>query len=342
MTKRAASVVVCLLAVFFLAGCGGGGGGSSASRYTGITSPAMVTDNNAEEIALQAYQAGDLSASAVSVLGVSGNGNAAVGSPNVLTLVRLLKEGAERMPGPSNTTVPLNSSTYALPMTVVTIDNTVYDGFGGSITFHLSINDDTGYFDGTFRFIDWQGDGGGLISGLANVSGNFNMTGGFFTHIRFSFNPITMEDGLNIASIYGTVDLYSDGLSSASASMNIFLQDNTSLETVWISNYTMNLSEGPDADFDGEPDYVDATVTGRVYLPNYGYVDVEATTPTPFRYYAGYSFPSSGVLRITGSGGRSARLVVNSAVPESLGYYVEADLDGIPGYEWSSGDHSWL
>jgi len=340
MTKRAPSAVACLLAVFLLFGCGGGGGGDSASLYTGITSPAMVTDNNAEEIALQAYQAGDLSASTVSILGVSENGNSAVGSPKLLTLVRLLKEGADGMPVLSGMTVPLGSSTPALPMTVVTVDNTVDDGFGGSMTLHLSINDQTGYFSGTFRFNDWHGDGSGLISGLAHVSGNFDMTGGFFTRIRFSFNPVTMQDGVDIVSIYGTVDLESDGYSSASATMNIFLQDGNSLETVWISNYTMSLSDGPDADFDGEPDYVDATVSGRIYLPNFGYVVV--TTPTPFRHYAGYTLPSSGVLRITGSGGRSAQLVVISAVPESSGYYVEADLDGDSVYEWRGIDHSWL
>ena len=339
MTKRATSAVLFVFAVFFLVGCGGGGGGSSASLYTGITSPAMVTDTNAEEIALQAYQAGDLSASAVSVLGVSGNGHAAVGSPNVLTLVRLLKEGADSMPIVSGTTVPLNSSTPALPMTVVTIDNTVDDGQGGTMTLHLSIDDQTGEFDGTFRFDDWHGDGGGLISGLANVSGSFDMIGGSFARILFSFNPITIMDGLDSATIYGTVDLESDGFSSAFATMNIFLQDNNSLETFWISYYTMNLAEGPDADFDGEPDYVDATVSGTIYLPNYGYV--MASTPTLFRYYAGYSLPSSGVLLITGNGGRSTRLVENSAVPQSPGYYVEANLDGIPGYEWKYDDRPW-
>jgi hypothetical protein len=29
-------------------------------------------------------------------------------------------------------------------------------------------------------------------------------------------------------------------------------------------------------------------------------------------------------------------------VPVSSGYYVEADLDGDPGYEWRSGDHPWI
>jgi hypothetical protein len=340
MTKRAPSAVACLLAVFLLFGCGGGGGGGdSASLYTGITSPAVVTDNNAEDIVLQAYQAGDLSSSAVSILGVSESGNSAAGTPKVLTLVRLLKESADRLPVLSGTTVPLGSSTPARPMTVVTIDNTIYDGQGGSMTVHLSVNDQTGEFSGTFRFNTMHGDGGELISGLASVSGSFDMTGDSFAHIRFSFNPITMDDGTDIVSIYGRVDLESDGF-SASASMNIFLQDGNTLETVWISNYTMTLENGPDGDFDGEPDYVDATVTGKIYLPNFGCVVV--TTPTPFRHYAGYMFPSDGVLIVAGSGGGSAKLVVSSGVPESPGYHVEADLDGDSLYEWIGIDRPWL
>jgi hypothetical protein len=338
MTKRASSVVPCLLAVFLLFGCGGGGGGGdSASLYTGITSPAVVTDNNAEEIALQAYQAGDISSSAASILGVSEDAHAAAGSPKLLALARMLRESADRIPVLSGTTVPLGSSTSARPM--ATYDNTIYDGLGGSMTVHLSINEQTGEFSGTFRFNSMHGDGGELISGLASVSGSFDMTGGSFAHIRFSFNPITMDDGINIVSIYGRMDLESDGF-SASATMNIFLQDGNTLETVWISGYTMTLFDGPDNDFDGEPDYVDATISGTIYLPYFGYVVV--TTPTPFRHYAGYMLPSDGVLLVMGSGGGSAKLVVNSAVPESPGYHVEADLDGDSVYEWIGIDRPWL
>ena len=241
------------------------------------------------------------------------------------------------MPVLSDTTVPLGSSTSAHPM--ATYDNTIYDGQGGSMTVHLSINEQTGEFSGTFRFNTMHGDNGELISGLASVSGSFNLNDGSFAHIRFSFHPITMDDGIDIVSIYGTVDLQSDGF-SASATMNIFLQDGTTLETVWISGYTMTMEDGPDADFDGEPDYVDATVTGKIYLPNFGCVVV--SMPTPFRYYAGFSLPSDGVLLVAGSGGRSAKLVVNGAIPESPGYHVEADLDGDSVYEWIGIDRPWM
>lgn len=340
MKKRVPSAVVSLLAVFFLVGCGGGGGGGSTSPYTGITSPSMITDNNAEEIALQAYQAGDLSSSAVTILGVSQNGSAAAGTSRTMTLFRLLKESAKEMPALHDTTTPMSSSPSARSMTVVTFDNTIDDGQGGSMTVHLSIDDQTGEFHGTFLFNGMHGDGGELISGQATVSGNFNLDDGTFAHIRFSFNPVTMDNGTDSATIYGEVDIVSNG-PSASASMTIFLQDNHSLETVWISGYTLTLAEGPDADLDGEPDYMDATVTGRIYLPNHGYVDVEASDPTPLRYYAGYSLPSSGVLVATGSGGRSIQLVVTSGIPESPGYHVEADLDADDLYEWRGINRSW-
>ena len=338
MVGKTVSAVVCMLAVILLAGCGGGGGGGSASLYTGISSPSTITNNNAEQIALQAYLAGDLSASTVSILGYSGSGNPATDRPKVLTLVRLLKDAAEETPVPAGSSVRTNSSTRALPMTVVTIDNTISDGSGGSMSFTLSADDQTGEFTGTFRFENWHGDGSGEISGLANVSGTFDMTGGSFAHISFSFNPITMVNGTDSVTIYGTLDLSVNG-PSASALMSVYSRDNTSGETVWVDRYTLNVTDGPDGDFDGDPDYVDATVSGRIYLPNYGYVDVSTTAS--FRYSSGYRLPASGVLVVTGSGGRSARLTVIDAVPESSGYYVEADVDGILGYEWRSTDHPW-
>src|SRR3989304_3398635 len=101
MVGKTESAVVCMRAFILLAGCGGGGGGGSASLYTGIPSPSTITDNNAEQIALQAYQAGDLSASTVSILGYSGSGNPATDRPQVLTPVRSAKDAAEKTPGPA-------------------------------------------------------------------------------------------------------------------------------------------------------------------------------------------------------------------------------------------------
>lgn len=72
-------------------------------------------------------------------------------------------------------------------------------------------------------------------------------------------------------------------------------------------------------------------MSGRIYLSNHGYVDVATTTA--FRTCAGYNLPSRGEVVVTGAGGNSARLTVIDGVPVSSGYYVEAGLDGVAGYE---------
>ena len=54
-----------VVAILFLAGlpaCGGGGGGSSVSPCTGLTTPAVITPSDADNIARQAFAGGDLGA----------------------------------------------------------------------------------------------------------------------------------------------------------------------------------------------------------------------------------------------------------------------------------------
>ena len=64
--KRETGIVSVLAIMVLLSSCGGGSSASSASSpYTGLTSAAVITDDNADEIALAAFQGGDLGANAV-------------------------------------------------------------------------------------------------------------------------------------------------------------------------------------------------------------------------------------------------------------------------------------
>lgn len=338
--KRTFSLTAGLLAVFLLVGCGGGGGGSSESPYTGITSQAPLDNNNVVDVAREAYQAGDLTASAVVPLGVSGTESSGPGSPRALALVRLLRGVVERVEVPAASPSQPSSVTGAVPMEVVTVSETITDGFGGSASISLTLDTVTGDFTGTFAFTGWHGEGGGLISGPTSVTGHYVQSTGEFTQIRFTFHSVTMVDGADSVTITGTVEL-SVGVSSGSATIEMYLEDNGTRKTVWIHEYTVIMTEGPDASpADGIPDYTDADISGRIYLHDYGCVDV--STPTSFRFYDGYTHPSTGILLVEGSEGRKARLVVIDGIPESSGYIVEADLepDGI--YEWISIDHPWI
>jgi len=336
--RRTSSLVGGLLAVFLLVGCGGGGGGgSSESPYTGVTSQAELTQDNVVDVTTEAYQAGDLASSAVIPLDQSEPASYEAGSPRTIALVRLLRGVAERVRIPvSSYSLSANA---ASPMDVVTESDTISDGFGGTASYTITVDTDTGDFSGTFTFTGWHGEGGALISGTTSVTGHFDEITDEITRIRFTFHAVTMVDGLASVTLTGTVELSISG-SSSSATIEIYLQESGIGKTVWIHGYTMTMTEGPDENpVDGIPDYTEVVVSGRIYLHDYGYVVV--STPTPFRFNSGSTYPDSGVLQVDGSQGRSARLVV---IDESTGYYVEADLDGDPAgvYEWTSITYPWV
>lgn len=338
MRKHRFSWVVWMLTAILFASCGGGGGGGSVSQYTGITSQAALTDNNAETIALEAYQAGDLSTSTVGIMSLPESGKTPVNLPAAIAIARLLGNAVDQVSFPTGASAEPSSVKSAKPMTVVTASDTIFDGMGGSMSYTLSVDDQTGNFSGSFHFNSWHEDGTETFTGQAVVSGNFDLVSSEFSQITFSFNPVTFSDGSGSFSIYGRVSL-TVGASSGSALLNLVLRDESTAETVWIDDFTVMTTYGPDNDFDGEPDFEDATVSGRIYLSNHGYVDI--TTPTALRFYVGYDLPSRGQMVVTGVGGNSAQLTVIEGVPVSSGYYVEADLDGIPGYEWRGVDRSW-
>jgi len=336
------TVMVSVLTTILIAGCGGGGGGGgSTSLYTGITSQAVLTDNNVETITIEAYQASDMSTLTVGLMALSesGEGEVTADAPVPLEIVRLLEKAVDTIPLQARGDARPSSTQDAKAMSLVTESDTIYDGMGGSMSYTLSVDDQTGEFLGTFQFNNWHGDGGEAISGETSVSGIINLNTGEFTQITFSFNPVTFVSGSDSFSIYGDVSLTVDA-SSGSALLDLVLRDEGSGETVRIDNYQVAITYGPDVDLDGEPDYEDADLSGRIYLSNHGYVDI--STAMAFRSYAGYDIPSRGQMVVMGAGGHSARLTVIEGVPVSSGYYVEADLDGLPGYEWRSIDHPWI
>lgn len=333
------SAIGAFLAVFLLAGCGGGGGGgSSESLYTGVTSPAEFTQDNVVDVATQAYQAGTM-ASSVPIMPRADSGGDVYGeaSPRTIAVVRLLRGAAERVRFPASYPFHAMSANAAAPMEVITESDTQYDGFGGSLSYTMTVDTVSGDFSGTFTFTNWHGDGGEELSGTTSVSGNIDIDTGEFALMRFTFHAMTMVDGPESVTLTGSVDFSTAG-SAPSAAIEMYIQESGSGKTVWIHGYTMTITDGPDVNpQDGEPDYTDVVISGRIYLHDYGYVVV--STPTPFHFNPWSANPDAGVLRIDGSQGRSALFNV---IDEISGYTVEADLDADGTYEWiSSGIYPW-
>src|SRR5512146_150015 len=122
---------------FSLSACGGGGGGTSGSSpYTGVTTAAVITDSNADDIAMSVYEAGDVTTSLSIPLGPATEGTpagSAAARPKILSLVRTLQGVAADLESRQG------ASGGAAPRAVVTESGTFDDGFGGSFTYSMSV-----------------------------------------------------------------------------------------------------------------------------------------------------------------------------------------------------------
>ena len=311
--KRETGIVSGLAIMVLLSSCGGGGGGSSVSSpYTGLTSAAVITDNNADEIALAAFQGGDLGANMTALAPARSGDARAAERPIALTLVRLLSEAA-------TAALPVPSSAHApVPRTVVTVDNTLSDGAGGTIHLVLSVNDQTGVFNGTFAFTNYHGESGGIINGPVAVTGYFDVQAQSITEILFNFQSVRIVDGGEDVTAIGTVDLMS-GTGGGSAILDIVFVNNVSRKTLWLSNVTLVETNGID--------YYDTTLSGRVYLHDYGCVDM--TTLVPFHYLAGNPNPSSGQFVVTGKDNQKVQLTV----VDPTQFLLDVDTNGDGAWE---------
>ncbi len=323
-----------ILALLLLAGCGGGGSEVSSVTYTGSTSPAAIADNNAEAVAIDAYQAGARSSFLTGPMSTSPSPAAAAGSPRTVTLVRTLQSLAGRI-SPKALASTQGRAELA-PREMVQINEFFDDGLGGSASLSISGDNVTGEFTGSFTFQNFHANAETVISGGAVISGLIDLATEEMAEITFTFVALTLTDPAGSITISGDVALVASTPSS-SATLDLMFRDNATGKTVWINNYSLVVTNGPDlSPADGTPDYVDVDISGRIYLHDYGYVDV--TTTVPMRIYADSMNPSVGTIVMTGSGGRSVRMIV---IDELSGFDLEADLNSDGTYEWSSPDHPW-
>ena len=314
--NRGARIVTVLLVLvaLSLSSCGGGGGSSSVSSpYTGITTAAVITDNNADEIALAAFQGGDLGANAMVLLApVEGDAvRQPAARPTPLSLVQTVSKAAMIAVRPP---AAAEGPSLRAPFTE---SGVIPDGLGGEARYTISGDNVTGVFTGTFQFVNFHGDGGGIIVGNVSVSGTVTQDS---IRILFNFQSVQVVDvngGSDVTAV-GTVDLTASMVQvpeTGAATLNLIFIDNITLKTVWMSNVVVGTTVGTGTS--------DVTLSGRIYLHDYGYVDV--ATPIPFHYLDGSSFPSGGQMIVTGMNDRGVRLTVDSQTQYTLGVELDGD-----------------
>ena len=323
---RVKYVVLAVLLAVSLTACGGGGGGGGGSpagiSYTGLTTQAMIDENNAEDLTTGAYQGGHTGAAIGGVGAIQAWETGPVGRPRMLKVSQVLEGSLRQM--------DLMSRSGGIFVGAIYTESGTIDGnCGGNASFTVSVDDETGDFSGSITFNSYCNDGV-TISGAASFSGQVDLYTEELLEFSFSFDNLTGTSGSDSFTLDGDIS-FDNTVSPATMTMTMLVQDN-STGKVYKVEYTMTLTE--------EANYVDVEVFGTYFDPDYGYVFI--TTTTPLCIYDGDDYPSDGAIVVTGStgiagGSTMARLIALT----STTYQVEADTNGDGIYDWNSGVLNW-
>jgi len=302
----------------FLVSCGGGGGsgGSASISYTGSTTQAVITQTNGENIAYSAYQNGDTGNTLDAVLGVQLTGNITPSRPRMLLLSQALRKSVDH--------ISLEHDRYNLSEGAIVNDSSPFTGgCGGSANYAISINDATYDFNGTFTFNSYCNDET-TLSDILTFSGQFNPDTLIFGQVTLSFDNLTVSSGTDSFTADGDITL-DPSTSPTSVTLNMVMVDNSTDKTYQAKNFVMALTDNLTS--------VTMTISGRLYDPDYGYVDI--TTPTPLTISAGNSYPDSGELLASGSNGSSGNPAkAKLTALNSISYQIEIDEDGDGTFEY--------
>jgi len=317
---RLASLFLVILVALFLAayGCsGGGGGGGGGIEYTGVTTQAVIDDTNSEDLTQGAYIGGSAGSAMIGLGAVSQSG--VNDRPRYLNLAGILKNAINQ--------VDVNAPDGIVESgAIIQESDSIIGDCGGSASYVISLNDQTGDFTGSFTFSSYCSEGV-IISGSASFSGDYDDVNSEFVGFSIITSGLTVTSGGDSFTTSGNIS-FNFQASPATVTADVMLRDNTTGEVSWVDNYSLTVTEGPN--------YEDITFSGRFYHPIHGYVGV--STPTAFRIFDGDIWPSQGVLLVDGAGGAKARLTADP----SFSYRVEADTDGDGDFDdYDSGLVSW-
>ncbi|HOS97342.1 MAG TPA: hypothetical protein PLU54_06770 [Deltaproteobacteria bacterium] len=326
--KRYASTgfisAVFMVFVLLFSSCGGGGSSGSSSgggtnTYSGLTTPAQITEDNAEEILLSAFSGGDLGS------GISGAFSAVdarkAQTPGALMVQRVALKVRDLVNREANGVCPAASA--------VQTQNIDIDGeCGGSLTGTINVNDETGAMSGSLTYSNFC-EMGARMNGAISFSGSMDLESGEFS-LNMTCTNITEVDaelGINV-TMTGTVTLQATETSMTMV-MDIYMRDNAAAESFLMEDYTLTMVMD-------EYEYsAETTISGRLYCSEYGYVTL--STQDTIIVYEFDEYPSQGAFVATGASGSRARLTFIS----SETYRIEVDEDGNGDYEYDSGIIYW-
>lgn len=324
MTNKSKVIVfhatLVLFVLFLVGGCGSSnseGTNGVVISYKGATTPAVVTEDNAEILAVDGF-AGSTMAAYISIptkkqFSSDRPITAKVGTHPAFLFAQRLKQSIRKI---DITHAFKRDRTNASGRT---IRYQIPGDAGGTADFSFIINDSTGSFSGTIVYSDYSSMGI-VINGKADVTGSMSVDGGTVSTLAMSLTSLTIDFNDSIISLIGRLSWKFNDVSYAETlSMDLTITDHETEKTYWYNNYKILTAYSSSTS--------NQTMSGRYYDHDYGYVDV--STCLSISSSMGYGWPEGGCLMFNGS--------LNTWVMLTFfedSYQIEADTDGDGQSDW--------
>lgn len=274
--RQTSTIFVTLTTLAVLVACGGGGGSAGGVPvFSGVSTQAVIDDENAQQLVMAAYDGGALTDSLIMPLSVGGGRN--------LPLAPLGKILFDSLPSLDFTPRVAKLATQT---------NTVAGPCGGSAT--MTISDQGTSASGSVVYGDYC-DGGVILNGSMTFSGTLN-TQTNVVSISMGFNNLSVGAGSLYGSVSMSVDL-DDPNAPSTMSMSVLLTDSLD-RTYWVQNYTISVTPG------GTLDAVQ--FSGTYHDFDAGHVVITTTETLQVDSFSG--IPESGTLHFAGANGTYADL----------------------------------
>ena len=299
LTRRLAAVAV---AAGLVAGCGGGGGGgSSGFSYDGNTSQAQLTQANSQEfleVTLDGSESGDAFTSSSARAPTASSSDL-----DVVTLGRLLKDSVGRIGTGSVPGGPMTSDLQS--------DSDSETGpCGGSLSYSITFDDQTGAFNGTINYRRFCADDV-EINGAARFSGTLDLADLSLQDFTLTVDLLSVTDGTDTVELSGaiSIDISSPGIGIVAYDLNWRVNG----KIYRLASFEVQINENVSP--------AETTLTGRLFHPDHGFVDVTTTTPIQESING---TPQAGVIEFEGDGGTKATVTF---IDDNT-YTIEVDEDG--------------
>lgn len=314
-----------LLALFLtVTGCGSEGSSSAQAdadlQYSGVTTQAAITEDNAGQLAGEVLEAGSTgnSLSTIEAAQTTGNGaRSTLRSVNLpMNLISVLSQDAPTAAPPVMNGVLIQNNG--------TLTDTC--GQGGYVDYDKSYDDETGDFSATYWFHRYC-DKGSLISGLVSASGKVDLAFDPPELENYTLRFRKLTDG--IGRLSGSLIIDATG-SPLIIEFNALIRDETTRKIYWVKDYTLLIEEFSDP----VQDYITVDVSGTFYNPDFGFVRLYTDTILKIVDTGTDEHPFEGVVIIEGANGTAIKLTaLNNAECQ-----IEIDTDGDGDYDYISID----